>query len=285
MSRNECPACSSNFKVFKYKTDGFTINKCTECYTLFVENLPSLDELLDQYRKSDYYKLPFDSEERITFENRRRVKIINGFKTSGSVLDIGCAKGSLLDELKTYDYKTFGIEMSSANVELCKSKGHNVHLGDLDSFYEANKGKKFDIISCLDVLEHVHKPREFLLIIKSLLKDDGLLIISTPNFSGIISKLLGERDPYIIPPEHLNFFTKKGLVTLFKQTGFRVKRLNTFGFITENGLNRTIIKYFPKYLHKFSFLLKPSINLSIKFLNYFNQGLELEYYLTHDFKE
>lgn len=284
MSRKECPACSSKFKVFKYETDGFTINKCTKCHTLFVENIPSLDELLAQYKKSDYYHLPIDSEERITFENRRRAKIINGFKATGTVLDIGCAKGSFLDEMKTYDYDTFGIEMSSVNAELCNAKGHNVYLGDLDSFYKINMGKKFDIISCLDVLEHIHKPREFLLAIKSLLKDDGLLILSTPNFSGFISKLLGKRDPYIIPPEHLNFFTKRGLSRLFKLTGFRVIKLNTFGYLTENGLNRTILKYFPKYLHNVSFLLKPTIKLSIKALNYFNQGLELEYYLKHDLR-
>lgn len=282
MIRNECPACSTNDKVFKYAINGYKINKCTKCRTLYVENVPELDELLDQYRKNDYYSLPIDSEQRINFENRRRARIINNFIKSGTVLDIGCAKGSFLNEMKKYNYNTVGIEMSAANVEICKENGHNVYLGDLDSFYKSNAKQKFDIIACLDVIEHIVMPNEFLLRIKSLLTNDGLLILSTPNFSGSVSKILDYRDPFIIPPEHLNFFTKNGLNDLVTAIGFKTIKSTTFGYLTKDGLERSVVKYLPKIFHPFSIIVKPALDYTVRSLNLFNTGLELELYLKND---
>lgn len=279
MIRNECPACSTEIKEFKYTINGYRINNCLKCKSLYVENVPGQDEILAQYKKSDYYCLPQDSEQRINFENRRRARLINKIIKSGTVLDIGCAKGSFLNEMIKYNYITHGIELSAPNVEVCQASGHKVYLGDLDSYYNSAAKQQFNIIACLDVIEHIVMPGEFLQKIKSLLSNNGLLILSTPNFSGLVSKLLGNRDPFLIPPEHLNFFTKRGLKELIKANGFEVIRVNTFGFITDDGLTRTVTKYLPAGLHPLSFLIKPLINYAVRSLNIFNNGLELEFYL------
>jgi 2-polyprenyl-3-methyl-5-hydroxy-6-metoxy-1,4-benzoquinol methylase len=247
---------------------------------MFVENVPEAVELNNLYIKNDYYALPPDSELRIIIENKRRVKSIKDIVKTGSVLDIGCAKGLFLDEMKKSGYNTYGIEMSEQNAEICKANNHSVFHGDLDSYHISNYLKlKFDIISCLDVIEHVPNPNDFLHKIKDLLNNEGLLILSTPNFSGLVSKLLGNRDPFLIPPEHLNFFTKSGLKELIKANGFEVIRVNTFGFITDDGLTRTVTKYLPASLHPLSFLIKPLINYAVRSLNIINNGLELEFYL------
>lgn len=282
MIRTECPACSSLNKVHKYTIDGYQINKCNDCLSLFVVNVPPESEILSQYKKNDYYTLPFDSEQRINTENARRAKIITKIVKGGKVLDIGCAKGSFLNIMKKYDYDTFGIEMSGANVEICKDQGHKVFHGDLTSYYDSTLKQRFNIIACLDVIEHIADPVDFLKKIKSLLEVNSILVLSTPNFSGFVSKLLGRRDPFIIPPEHLNFFSKKGLNELVTVVGLRPIKLTTFGFITEEGLNRTVTKYFPPILNRLSFLLKPLINYTIKSLNLFKQGLELELYIKYE---
>jgi 2-polyprenyl-3-methyl-5-hydroxy-6-metoxy-1,4-benzoquinol methylase len=178
-----------------------------------------------------------------------------------------------------YNYITHGIELSAPNVEVCQASGHKVYLGDLDSYYNSAAKQQFNIIACLDVIEHIVMPGEFLQKIKSLLSNNGLLILSTPNFSGLVSKLLGNRDPFLIPPEHLNFFTKRGLKELIKANGFEVTKVKTFGFITDDGLTRTVTKYLPAGLHPLSFLIKPLINYAVRSLNIFNNGLELEFYL------
>ena len=50
MIRIKCPACTSTDKLFKYTANGYKIIKCSKCYSLFVENVPELDELLKQYK-------------------------------------------------------------------------------------------------------------------------------------------------------------------------------------------------------------------------------------------
>ena len=282
MIRIKCPACTSTDKLFKYTANGYKIIKCSKCYSLFVENVPELDELLKQYKKNDYYSLPVDAEQRINFENRRRTRLISKLIKAGNVLDIGCAKGSFLNEMKKYNYNTFGIEMSAQNVEICKANGHNVYLGDLDSYCNSANKQQFDIIACLDVIEHIPEPIEFVKKIKTLLSVNAMLILSTPNFSGLVSKLLGKRDPFIIPPEHLNFFTKKGLNDLVTATGLKTIKLTTFGYLTEDGLEKSIDKYLPKFFQPFSVIIKPALNYTIRSLNLFNIGLELELYLKND---
>ena len=60
-------------------------------------------------------------------------------------------------------------------------------------------------------------PSEFLTGISTLLNSKAILILSTPNYSGLVAKLLGKRDPFLTPPEHLNFFTYKGLAKIVVQ--------------------------------------------------------------------
>ncbi len=45
MSRNNCPACNRKLNFDKYKINGFIIKKCKICNTLFVNNLPSVNNL------------------------------------------------------------------------------------------------------------------------------------------------------------------------------------------------------------------------------------------------
>jgi len=279
MSRIECPACFSVNKEHKYTINGYKINTCNNCLSLYVENVPPQSELLAQYKKNDYYTLSIDAEQRINTENARRSGILKEFVNAGKVLDIGCAKGSFLDVMKEYNFNTFGIEMSLQNVEICNAKGHNVYLGDLNSYYNSNAKQQFDIIACLDVIEHIPEPNEFLNKIKSLLSINGMLVLSTPNFSGIVSRLLGKKDPFLIPPEHINFLSKKGLTKLVTTSGFNIIQTKTFGYLTEDGLERTVTKYLPHLLHPFSGMIKPLLDYSVRSLNFFKSGLEMEFYL------
>ena len=57
------------------------------------------------------------------------------------------------------------------------------------------------------VLEHAIDPAKWLLKTNKLLNKYGLLIVAVPQFKGFY-KFFGLKDPFICPPEHLNFFTK-----------------------------------------------------------------------------
>lgn len=278
--RLSCPACSSQAALELYKIDSFLIRKCVECGSLYVGNIPDRTVLDQIYLKSDYYGMEVEANNRIEKENRRRLSIIKRFAKPRKVLDVGCASGLFLDAAATAGWETFGIELSPRNAEIAASKGHRVFVGSLADFAVNDTRSTYDLISCLDVIEHVERPRQFLQLLSQRLAPDGILVLSTPNYSGIVARILRERDVFMTPPEHLNFFSFPGLLSLAKHAGLSPVHKTTFGTLTRNELEQAIAKHF-------SFVatpLKPVLRLAIKAgfhtMNILKSGLELEMYFS-----
>ena len=72
----------------------------------------------------------------------------------------------------------------------------------------------FDYILMSHVLEHAHDPRAWIAKAASLLSPGGILAVMLPHFNSIYRYLASTRDPYFIPPEHLNHFNAKSLSQL-----------------------------------------------------------------------
>ena len=280
MIRIKCPACNSGATFFSFKKDGYAILQCTICGTMFVKNIPSAEVLSDIYNNSGYYDLEKEPAERIRREARRRLKILNRWKSNCTYFEIGCARGLQLDVAQKKGFTTYGIELSKENVMICQDKGHRVICGYLEDALDMKPMEGFQVISCLDVIEHVPDPISFLKLATSMLSEDGVFILSTPNYSGIIAKVLKKKDPYMTPPEHLNFFSLQGIRNLCKQVGLRMMLRTTFGSLTSDEKERVVGKYLPAQLHPFAEPLIPLLPGAMKILNVLKIGMEQEFYLV-----
>lgn len=78
----------------------------------------------------------------------------------------------------------------------------------------------FEVFLLSQVLEHITNLDETLDLIRLSLKAGGITVVAVPLFRSFFSQLRGKRDMFIIPPEHVNFFTYKSLRTLFKRFAF-----------------------------------------------------------------
>jgi hypothetical protein len=87
--------------------------------------------------------------------------------------------------------------------------------------------KCYDAILMSQVLEHAINPGLWLSSAYKMLSEGGILVIAVPQYKGIY-RILGSRDPFIIPPEHLNFFTRHSLSSMAIQNGFEI--LNVTGY-------------------------------------------------------
>lgn len=100
------------------------------------------------------------------------------------LLDIGIGRGEMMSCMKEWGYLNYrGIDISSSTVKFCKSLNLNCELvDDTASWLKANRNR-FDLVTLLDVLEHVKKENtlSFLSAIRLSLKDKGILIIQVPN--------------------------------------------------------------------------------------------------------
>lgn len=278
-ARENCPACDVSKKEQCFVVNGYDIKRCLGCGTLYVHSLPTQETLAEIYTSNLYYELSPDSKSRIADENHRRMKLINKLKPKGNFLDIGCAQGFLLDSAKQAGYATYGVEPTHKNAEVARAKGHSVSNGWLSDFVVNAGNQRFDVIACLDVIEHINDPKPFLILASSLLAEGGLMVVSTPNYSGVAAKLLGKHDPFMTPPEHVTFFTLRGLRRLVADCGLSVCLRQTFGTLIPAEMNRSIKRFIPKPIQFLAPLIRPCVRFAFWFMNRMNVGLEQEIYL------
>ncbi len=93
----------------------------------------------------------------------------------------------------------------------------------LEEFYDYVKKNnlKFDVITFFEVLEHQDKPREFLRMVKELLKDSGYIAGSVPNREGIfVVEFFQKFSDIDFPPHHFLRFSKSSLEKTLRLSGF-----------------------------------------------------------------
>ena len=149
----------------------------------------------------------------------------------GSVIDIGCNDGALMEALKRHGYSPIvGVEPNTAAANESNKKGYQVY-GDFLTPSLAKKLKKensaFDAAYLRHVAEHVYDLDEFFTSIRTILRDDGLLIMELPQ----VEPGLARGNPSILWEEHVSYLSEPLAAYLLEKFGFAIldKRHYAFG--------------------------------------------------------
>lgn len=234
-----CDCCNSSI-ISKYhkRSDGMMVTECSECGLAYLNPRP-LDHLIDRFYEKEYFTgesaargigltLQEKEDNQIIVGNYaddepRPIKLIENklWGLSGKeILEIGCATGDLLLKIKDRGAKVTGLELSDFAAEIAKQKSLNVYMGKIEEFSERLKNH-FNMAIALEVIEHVVSPTRFLRCVNGVLKKDGYLLLSTPNY-GCAKKYgegwLGFRTSF----EHIWFFSVETLKKLAMKEGFRL---------------------------------------------------------------
>lgn len=175
---------------------------------------------------------------------------IRGLTTENNVLDIGCASGEMLCLLSKYFSQVQGIEPSKKLAEKAAQKGFHIS----NDYFNKNIcfQKKFNLITCLMVLEHVNDLNDFLEAIVDNLEDNGILMINVPNGSKIVESM----SYFDIYPEHINYFTEKSLMELAFNHGLKLIYMEQ---VYGNGYHLTA--FFKKKSRKYLFSVKKEMDI------------------------
>jgi 2-polyprenyl-3-methyl-5-hydroxy-6-metoxy-1,4-benzoquinol methylase len=144
----------------------------------------------------------------------------------GKLLDVGCGDGRFLRHAKEQGFEVWGIDFDKKSVENVKRNLgiDTVFAMSLEEFYEYAKEKnlKFDVITFFEVLEHQDKPREFLEMVKGLLKEGGYIAGSVPNRERLFVEIdWKNRFHSDYPPHHFLRFSKSSLEKALNFAGFK----------------------------------------------------------------
>jgi 2-polyprenyl-3-methyl-5-hydroxy-6-metoxy-1,4-benzoquinol methylase len=151
----------------------------------------------------------------ITYDNKR-------------IGDVGCGTGHLLLAIsQSYNPAALtGLEFSEAALRICKSLLPDAHFINVD-LYEATD-LQFDIVFCVEVLEHLLYPSMALGNLLHMLNKDGVLMITVPN---------GRTDTY---EGHINFWSPESWEVFIRShaSDFQVET----GVMSEHGVNFALIR-------------------------------------------
>ncbi len=157
-------------------------------------------------------------------------KEVRAHRRSGRLLDIGCALGFLLGVAKEEGFDPYGLDLNADAVQFAQREfGERVQTGSPSRHVFA--GLQFDVITMIDVLEHVPEPRSFLLSIGDCLAPDGIVVAVLPNASALVKKILGRHWPHYAP-EHLYYWSPGNLSRFLWDCGWEVRAVR-------NGVRKT----------------------------------------------
>ncbi|MDX6689808.1 MAG: hypothetical protein QOG15_1265 [Solirubrobacteraceae bacterium] len=101
------------------------------------------------------------------------------------LLDAGCGSGRTLDELADYG-QAWGVDVSPAAVEAARRRGHaNVQQGSIEQLPFADGA--FDVVTCLDVIEHTPDDRVSLAELRRVTRPGGYLLVTVPAYQALWS--------------------------------------------------------------------------------------------------
>lgn len=257
----ECVACGSGnlrfwrTKRFRYTLgdsgEAFHIWRCSDCGTGFLNRAPDGDGPKSIYQYSGQALTePVTAADilareakfpNITLDAARMARDADRYNASGNkrALDVGSGFGFYTQALRKQGYRTVSINPGKYENAVFKALNGDEPIPImLESFQDS---EPFGVILMSQVLEHIPEPRQAIEKMAGLLAPGGVLACAVPNFGSFPVKLLGPRDnACLCVPEHINYFTEKGLKTLLENNGLKVMNMEQITRLQPNTLSRRL---------------------------------------------
>lgn len=162
-------------------------------------------------------------------QNSSWAMVFNQIKDNETVLDIGCSSGNFgVMLISQKQCIVDGIDIDIDDIALAQKKLRKTYVLDIEDDSLDILTEKYDVITIMDVIEHLKEPARALRKIGQLLKPGGRLLFSVPNMSHVsirLELLLGEfnyRNIGLLDDTHLHFYTEKYLQRVLNDAGYNI---------------------------------------------------------------
>jgi SAM-dependent methyltransferase len=196
------------------------LRRCPECACLWADDARQDEAVLaEAYEQvSDRY---FDAQEddpRYVRFYARLERALQRHVSGRTLLDVGCGDGVFLAALSDQWTKR-GVEPSVSGARLAQKKDLEVVCANLDTL---NLDGRADLISALDVIEHVVDPHAFVDSFKRHLRPGGYAMLLTGDAASYPARTAGPHWSYLRWCGHVSVFSRAGLRRLLESHDFEI---------------------------------------------------------------
>lgn len=220
-AESSCRACGEIGRPI-FRKRGFDFAECPSCGCRFVVgNLPTLEYDEGYFGGDSFGGYPAYLQDRdLIVENfARRVGWLTPHARGRRFLDVGAAYGLLVQAASEAGFDAVGLEPARGCGDWAKAElGVEMMAGTVED--AEIEPESFDVVTLIDVIEHVVDPGAALRRIRTWLRPGGLVVIETGDFEALLARVCGSRWYYYDPPQHLTYFSRTSLEKLLEATGF-----------------------------------------------------------------
>jgi 2-polyprenyl-3-methyl-5-hydroxy-6-metoxy-1,4-benzoquinol methylase len=157
-----------------------------------------------------------------------------------TIVDVGAATGAFCEEaVASRAFKrVVAIEPGRALAQTCRDQGIETIEAGVES--AEGLGSPADIITSFETIEHVFSPRDFLGKCARLLRPNGLLVLTCPNYAGFDIQALGVESESL-DAEHINLFNPASLALAVESIGFSIVECSTPGQLDAELVRRKVL--------------------------------------------
>jgi len=294
-----CPICASNISRWATKSTAnsvYHIDHCITCGYAFVNPRPSFEFLMSYYESfglgeacAEAGSPTLDSimrnevqDPNSTIDARRILTTIERLAVAKQLrkfLDVGCGYGFFSKEALIHGFEVIALEVAKNDRSIAEQMTALTPVDTSFEEFEQSAGS-LSVILMSQILEHALDVNQWVEKANILLESGGILAIALPNFGSLSRILMQEREPYICPPAHLNFFNPRSLETLLVRHGFKVDEVQWVSRIPSASFQKRL----PKPAKPLLPLLKRMSLATLRIVDSLRLGVMINVYArkTHD---
>ncbi|HZV99104.1 MAG TPA: methyltransferase domain-containing protein [Methylophilaceae bacterium] len=217
-------------RVLRPPLPGGRIYECVSCGLVF--RFPTLTEAeyeaLYESVSGSYWQTT-----KLRGDQRQVCEEIKQRFLKGKVLDVGCYDGLLPTALGD-QFEKYGIEACAEAIAVAEQRGVKILARKIREISQL-PDQEFDIITAVDVIEHVPDPKLFLQLLMQKLKPGGIIITSTGNSKASSWKIFGARYWYSSYPDHISFISPSWSENVAKDLGLVLLKTQEFRYNPSTG--------------------------------------------------
>jgi SAM-dependent methyltransferase len=213
-----CDLCGGDDHEPLFVKEGFRHVRCRDCGLVFVN--PRLAGHAELQVETGTGTMGEDRLSRSQVKRlRKELATMAEFRRLNRILEVGAGRGWFLAEASDSGWETWAVEINRQAIHCLESRNVRQILAQPAEHFDA-PAAFFDVVRIWDVIEHLESPRACVSNIFRVLRDGGLLRLSTTNFASLSRWVNGPEWVYLNGADHIFLFEPSTMTRLLSDAGF-----------------------------------------------------------------